>query len=162
MILFKFLIPIAQHDMKNHSQETPRAAIVPTLYLKNLSGAIEFYKNAFDAKERWRIDHEGSVHVAEMSIPPAIFRMHEEVSRDGDLSPSTLNATTIVIGLLVDDPDKLAARAIAAGATELSPVQDYEYGYRQGTISDPFGHHWCLERLDDLYKVPSMAEEGRG
>jgi PhnB protein len=145
--------------MKDHSQETPRTAIVPMLYLKNLSAAIEFYKKAFDAKERWRIDHEGNVHVAEMSIPPVIFRMHEEVSRDRQVSPSTMNATTIVIGLLVDDPDALAARAIDAGATVLSPVRDYEYGYRQGTISDPFGHHWCLERMDDLHKVPTMVEE---
>ena len=78
--------------------------------------------------------------------------MHEEVKRDNELSPSTLNATSIVIGLLVENPDELAARAVAAGATELSPVQDYDYGYRQGTIRDPFGHHWCLERMDDFYK----------
>ena len=129
------------------------------LYMKDLGAAIDFYKKAFDAKERWRIDHAGNVHVAEMSIPPVLFRMHEEVKRDNELSPSTLNATSIVIGLLVDNPDEVAAKAIAAGATELSPVQDYEYGYRQGTIRDPFGHHWCLERMDDFYKMPTMHEE---
>lgn len=129
------------------------------LYMKDLGAAIDFYKKAFDAEERWRIDHAGNVHVAELSIHPVLFRLHEEVKRDGELSPSTLNATSIVIGLLVDDPDELAAKAIAAGATELSPVQDFEYGYRQGTIRDPFGHHWCLERMDDLYKKPAMHEE---
>ncbi len=144
--------------MKDYAQHA-NAAIVPMLYMKDLSAAIEFYKKAFGAKERWRIDHAGNVHVAEMSIPPVLFRMHEEVKRDNELSPSTLNATSIVIGLLVDNPDELAARAIAAGATELSPVQDYEYGYRQGTIRDPFGHHWCLERMDDYNKVPLMIDE---
>ena len=144
--------------MKEHVEQ-PLCAIIPTLYMRDLGAAIHFYKKAFDAKERWRIDHEGNVHVAEMSIRPVLFRMHEEVKRDSELSPSTLNATSIVIGLLVDNPDELAARAIAAGATELSPVQDYEYGYRQGTIKDPFGHHWCLERMDDFYKKPSMIEE---
>ena len=143
--------------MKNSEQ--PHAAIVPMLYMKDLAAAIEFYKKAFDAVERWRIDHEGNVHVAEMSISPVLFRLHEEVKRDNELSPSTLNATSTVIGLLVDDPDTLAARAVAAGATELSPVQDFEYGYRQGTIRDPFGHHWCLEKMDDLYKVPLMIDE---
>lgn len=148
--------------MKDHSQETQPSALVPMLYLKDLSAAIEFYKNAFGATERWRVDHEGRTHVAEMSIPPVLFRMHEEVTRDRELSPSTLNGTTVVMGLLVHDPDELAARAVAAGATEISPVQDYEYGYRQGTISDPFGHHWCLERFDDLNKVPTVAEERQG
>ena len=144
--------------MKDYAQNA-NAAIVPMLYMKDLSAAIEFYKKAFDAEERWRIEHEGNVHVAEMSISPVLFRMHEEVRRESELSPSTLNATSIVIGLLVDNPDELAARAIAAGATELSPVQDFEYGYRQGTIRDPFGHHWCLEKMDDLNKVPLMIDE---
>jgi len=139
--------------------EQPRTALIPMLYMKDLAAAIDFYKKAFDAVERWRIDHEGNVHVAEMSISPVLFRLHEEVKRDNELSPSTLNATSTVIGLLVDDPDRLAARAVAAGATELSPVQDFEYGYRQGTIRDPFGHHWCLEKMDDLYKVPLMIDE---
>ena len=145
--------------MKNPQQ--PHTAIVPMLYMKDLGAAIDFYKKAFGATERWKIDHAGNIHVAEMWIPPVLFRMHEEVSREKELSPSTLNATSIVIGLLVDNPDEVAAKAIAAGATELSPVQDYEYGYRQGTIRDPFGHHWCLEKMDDLYKVPVMIDEGQ-
>jgi PhnB protein len=143
--------------MTDHSQQ-PRSAIIPMLYMKDLGAAIDFYKKAFGAEERWRIDHEGNVHVAEMFIPPVLFRMHEEVKRDKELSPSTLNATSIVIGLLVDNPDEVAARAVAAGAIELSPVQEFDYGYRQGTIRDPFGHHWCLERMDDFYKKPSMVE----
>jgi uncharacterized glyoxalase superfamily protein PhnB len=40
----------------------------------------------------------------------------------------------------------MAANAVAAGGKEISPVKDYEYGYRQGTIQDPFGHHWLLEK----------------
>ena len=143
--------------MKDHPQEIQSSVFIPMLYLKNLSDAIEFYKKAFGATERWRIDHKGNIHVAEMTIPPAIFRMHEEVSRDQQLSPLTLKGTSIVIGLLVNNPDELAARAIAAGAIELSPMQDYEYGYRQGTIRDPFGHHWCIEKLDDLKKVPVIT-----
>lgn len=143
--------------MKDAQQ--PHTAIVPLLYMKDLGAAIDFYKKAFGAKERWRIDHEGNVHVAEMSIPPILFRMHEEVKRTNELSPTTLQATSIVIGLLVDNPDEIAARAVAAGATEISPVQEFDYGYHQGTIRDPFGHHWCLERMDDFYKKPSILRE---
>jgi PhnB protein len=28
----------------------------------------------------------------------------------------------------------------------ISPAQDYDYGYRQGVVKDPFGHHWMLEK----------------
>jgi PhnB protein len=72
--------------------------------------------------------------------------MHEEVGRDNNLSPETVGGTTVVIGLLVPDPDAAVVKAVAAGGTVLSPVKDYEYGYRQGTVKDPFGHHWLIER----------------
>jgi PhnB protein len=144
--------------MKDFLQQTQIATFVPTLYMSNLSSAIEFYKEAFGAIERWRISNpDGGVHVAEMSLPPVLFRMHEEVSRDSNLSPSTMNAITIVLGLLVADPDALAERAMSAGAKEISPMKNYEYGYRQGTIVDPFGHHWCIEGLDGLTKTPSIG-----
>ena len=36
--------------------------------------------------------------------------------------------------------------AIEAGAKEISPVKDHGYGYRQGEIEDPFGHHWLIQK----------------
>ena len=121
--------------------------LAPMLYLKDLAAAIEFYTNAFDAVEQWHISNpDGSIHVAEMTIGTALFRMHEEMGGDNNLSPDTAKGTTVVLGLLVPDPDAVAAKAEAVGGTILSPVKDYEYGYRQGTIKDPFGHHWQVER----------------
>lgn len=121
--------------------------LAPMLYLKDLAAAIEFYKSAFDATEQWHISNpDGSIHVAEMTIGTAVFRLHEEVGRDNNLSPETVEGTTVVMGLLVPDPDAVAVKAEAAGGTVLSPVKDYEYGYRQGTVKDPFGHHWQIEK----------------
>jgi PhnB protein len=40
---------------------------------------------------------------------------------------------------VVDDPDAVQARAVAAGATATSPVAD-EHGWRVGRILDPHGH----------------------
>jgi len=133
--------------MKDPVLESHAAAFAPQLYMEDLPRAIEFYKSAFGAIEVRRLfNPDGSVHVAEMSIPPALFRLHQEVSRTREYSPDTLEGTTVVIGLLVDDPDEMAANALAAGGKEISPVKDYEHGYRQGTIQDPFGHHWLLEK----------------
>jgi len=128
--------------MGNHT-----ITLAPMLYLKDLAAAIEFYTNAFDAVEQWHISNpDGSIHVAEMTIGTALFRMHEEMGGDNNLSPDTAKGTTIVLGLQVPDPDVVAAKAEAAGGTILSPVKDYDYGYRQGMIKDPFGHHWQVER----------------
>jgi PhnB protein len=43
--------------------------------------------------------------------------------------------------LVVEDPDMVLKRAVAAGAAEKSPVGD-EHGWRIGRIVDPFGHEW--------------------
>ena len=62
----------------------------------------------------------------------------------GTPSPETVGGTTVRISLHVDDPDATAARAVAAGATEMFPVADQPYGMRQGRVVDPFGHHWLI------------------
>lgn len=119
----------------------------PMIYLKTVAPAIEFYKKAFGASvlRQWNND-DGSVHVAEMEIDGALFHLHEEVARIDELSPATLQGTTIAIGLFVDDVHAKMENAIAAGGKELEPVKDYDYNYRQGTFEDPFGHHWLLEK----------------
>lgn len=119
----------------------------PMLYLNKVAPAIEFYKKAFDAIElrRWSFD-DGTVHVAEMSIDGALFHMHQEITRINELSPETLKATTVAIGLFVNDPHAVMAKAVAAGGIEIDPVKDYDYDYRQGCLADPFGHHWLIEK----------------
>jgi PhnB protein len=119
----------------------------PKLYIKQVAPAIEFYKNAFGAVvlRQWNND-DGSVHVAEMSINGALFHMHEETIRNNELSPETLKGTSIAIGLFIDDPHATMSKAVSAGGTEIDPIQDYDYDYRQGTLADPFGHHWVLQK----------------
>ena len=118
----------------------------PELYFKEVAPAIEFYKKAFEAIElrRWSND-DGSVHVAEMSIDGALFHLHEETLKKNKLSPETLQGTTTVIGLFVDDPHAVMSKAVEAGGTEIDPVKDYDYGYRQESLTDPFGYQWQIQ-----------------
>jgi PhnB protein len=32
----------------------------------------------------------------------------------------------------------------------ISPLQTFEYGYRQGVVADPFGHQWLIQKRVDL------------
>jgi len=57
------------------------------------------------------------------------------------LGPRAIEGATSRTLLMVADPDTVVRRAVAAGATESSPVCD-EHGWRLGRIIDPFGHEW--------------------
>ena len=118
----------------------------PQLYIENGIMDIDFYSKAFGAIELRRFTNDdGSIHVAELFIDGALFHLHEETSKPDLLSPKKHNGITTLIGLFVPDVDAVMKRAIAAGAIETSPAQDYDYGYRQGQIKDPFGHQWLIE-----------------
>jgi PhnB protein len=95
---------------------------------------------------RWSND-EGSIHVAELTIDGAMFHLHEENPAKGLYSPLRHNGVSASMGLMVADVDSVMARALTAGAVEVSPAQDYDYGYRQGEVKDPFGHHWIIEMV---------------
>ena len=118
----------------------------PQLFIPSGVKDISFYFKAFGAVEirPWRND-DGSVHVAELSINGTIFHLHEERPMKGQLEPNKVKGVTTLIGLFVEDVDSVMNNALQAGATLLSPAQDYDYGYRQGNIQDPFGHRWMIE-----------------
>ncbi len=122
-----------------------KTAFAPLLTINNGVTNIDFYKNAFGAVENWRLNNDdGSIHVAELVIDGALFHLHEMTTQT-QVSPDTFNASTVVIGLFTADVHTLFNRAVAAGAVILSPVTDYEYGYRQGELKDPFGHQWVIQ-----------------
>ena len=64
----------------------------------------------------------------------------------GALEPITAQGVTTVIGLFVPDVEEAMHKAIIAGATEITPVTDHDYGYRQGMFKDPFGHYWQIQK----------------
>ena len=123
-----------------------KSFFAPQLYIRNGVTNIDFYKNAFGAVELRRfMNDDGTYHVSELSIDGNLFHLHEEKPGASQFSPEKINGTTTLIGLFVEDVDAVMNKAIAAGATILSPAQSYDYGYRQGEIKDPFGHHWMIE-----------------
>lgn len=128
-------------------KENKQPFFAPQLFINNGVKDISFYKNAFGATENLRFSNDdGSLHVAELSIEGAIFHLHEITAKSHFFSPEKYNGTTTIIGLFVSDVDKVMRSAIKAGAIETNPAKDYEYGYRQGEIKDPFGHHWLIQK----------------
>jgi len=126
--------------------EINKTTFAPQLYIKSGITNIDFYTKAFGAIEVMRLTNDdGSIHVAELSIDGMLFHLHEEKIKAGQFSPEHCKGITALIGLFVPDVDAVVTRAVAAGAEVVSPAQDYDYGYRQGEIRDPFGHVWMIE-----------------
>jgi PhnB protein len=118
----------------------------PELHIPNNTRNIDFYTK-FGALEHFCLrNDDGSIHVAELEINGAIFHLHETMRHFGALEPKSANGVTTVIGLFVPDVDKVMQQAIQAGATEINPAQDHDYGYRQGMFKDPFGHYWQIQK----------------
>jgi PhnB protein len=116
----------------------------PELHIPNGTTSIDFYKK-FGARENFCFrNDDGSIHVAELELNGAIFHVHETMRNA--LEPVSANGVTAVIGLFVPDVADTMQKAISAGATEINPVTDYDYGYRQGMFRDPFGHYWQVQK----------------
>lgn len=119
----------------------------PQLYIPNGTFDVSFYEKAFGAKELWRWNNtDSSIHLVEFSIGKAVFHLHEELNPVRSYTPAQKDLSTGIIGLFVTDVDAVIKSAIAAGATVTSPTLDFEDGYSQGEVHDPFGHMWIIEK----------------
>jgi PhnB protein len=129
-----------------HRQDS---VIIAVLTVEDPAAAVDFYRNAFGAVELHRNSYPDGRFVAELSIGGAHLRV-APASMDNtagpDRSPATLGGTSVRLNLLVADPDAVAARAMSAGAREIAPIADQDFGLRQGRFADPFGHHWLIGR----------------
>ena len=118
-------------------------AITPYLSVKGAAGAIAFYKKAFGAKEIMRMPGpRGTIGHAEIQIGDSRIMLADEFPEMNFRSPSSVGGTSVNIHLYVQDVDKVAKKAVAAGAKLLRPVVDQFYGDRSGSLEDPFGHVW--------------------
>jgi PhnB protein len=115
-----------------------RTRLTAMLNVLDWNAAMEFYKKAFGAVELYRVPGGG---VGQLAIDGADFWIAEESVPHKNFSPDTLGGSTERLVLVVQDPDAVFARALAAGATQVVPVKN-DYGWRLGRVVDPFGHHW--------------------
>jgi len=118
-------------------------AVTPYLSVQAAASAIAFYKKAFGAKEIMRLPGPGgTIGHAEIQIGDSRIMLADEFPEMNFRSPRSVGGTPVNIHLYVQDADKVAKKAAAAGAKLLRPVADQFYGDRSGSLEDPFGHVW--------------------
>lgn len=119
--------------------------LTPYLTVTGAENAIDFYRRAFDARELCRyFDAEGRIGHAELQIGDSRLYLSDEFQEWGALSPATLGGAATALRIYVPDADATFARAVAAGATVVRPMNDEFYGDRCGKIQDPFGYKWIV------------------
>lgn len=120
-------------------------AVTPYLIVSDACDAIDFYRRAFGAVERMRMQEgAGRVQHAELSIGDSVIMLADEVAERDIRSPSPYGGSPVSFLLYVDDVDAFAKHAIAEGITVVSEIEDKDYGDRMGTFADPFGYHWHI------------------
>ena len=120
--------------------------VTPHLVVRGASEAIEYYRKAFGAVERFRMhgpDGELIMH-AELMIGDSIIFIRDEFPNMECESPSALNGSAVTIHLYVEDADTVFSRALSEGGKVTLPLQDMFWGDRFGEIVDPFGHRWSI------------------
>jgi PhnB protein len=129
-------------SLDSPNPEDQQTSIAPMLSVRNGAKAVEFYQAAFSAIVVFRLDGDDGAVVARLSVSNAEFWVADESPEHLNFSPETLGGATTRLVMVVESPDDVFARAVAAGATVVQPVADQPYGWRVGRIVDPFGHHW--------------------
>lgn len=130
---------------------------VPYLTLRDTARAIEFYKQAFGAKEVMRLtEPSGKIGHAEISIGGSLIMLADEYPDYDMVGPESLGGSPVKIHLSVPDVDAMAARAVAAGARVLRPVADQFYGERSGQFADPFGYTWVITTTKEIVEADEL------
>ncbi|MEW6221222.1 MAG: VOC family protein [Thermodesulfobacteriota bacterium] len=120
--------------------------VTPMLVFKDARRAIEFYKKALGARERFSMpgpDGRGVMH-AELAIGNSVIMMGEEHPGEPCKSAETAGGSPVSFYVYVPDADAACRQAVAAGASSRMPVEDMFWGDRMGTVQDPFGYSWSL------------------
>jgi len=120
-------------------------SVTPYLSIKGASEALEFYKQAFNATEMFRLSMpSGEIGHADIIIGNSHIMLADQCEESTIPSPQALGGSSVGLHVYVEDVDALFAQAINAGAKEVKPVENQFYGDRTGTLEDPFGHIWFL------------------
>ena len=119
-------------------------SVQPEIWVERPATAVDFYERAFGARVLHRVG-DGEDIVAQLAVGEGAFWVGSAAESMERFSPAAIGGGTCRILVTVDDPDAFVERALAAGATETSPVA-IEHGWRLGRIVDPFGHEWEIAR----------------
>jgi len=120
-------------------------SVQPYLAVDDAAKAIDWYKQAFGATERFRMNGPGgTIGHAELQIGDSVVMLSDPFPQASTKPPKELGGTSSSVMLYVEDVDGTVKQAVDAGATVTMEVSDQFWGDRFGSVTDPFGHSWGI------------------
>jgi uncharacterized glyoxalase superfamily protein PhnB len=141
--------------MSTHTKST----VIPALRYRNAPAAIDWLCTVLGF-ERHAVHEgpDGSIGHAELSLNGGMIMLGS--ARDDEhgrrfKSPDEIDGMeTRSAYIVVADADAVHARAVAAGASIIRPVEDTPYGSREFALRDLEGHSWSVGTYDPWASHP--------
>jgi len=120
-------------------------AVSVSMIVADIKAAVSFYQKAFGFEKRGIMTGpDGKPIHAELTLRGTTLMLGPEMPEMGGRSAKTLGGSPVTLYLLVEDVDKVVAKAVKLGATPKGPVMDMFWGDRSGTVVDPDGNSWMI------------------
>ena len=130
-----------------------RSSVIPALRYRNAPAAIEWLCGVIGFSRHAVYEGEnGTIGHAELALNGGMIMLGSAKDDEHShrfKSPDELDGVeTRSVYIVVPDADAVHARAVAAGATIVRPLQNTNYGSREFAVRDPEGHTWSLGTYD--------------
>jgi len=118
-------------------------AVSPMLTVGDLKTAASFYTKAFGFTNRGMMKGpDGKPMHAELTLRGATIMLGP--AWGGAKTPQEMGGSPMRLYIIVENADKVVAKAVKLGATAKGPGMDLFWGDRVGTVVDPEGYTWMI------------------
>ncbi|MBV9276882.1 MAG: VOC family protein [Candidatus Eremiobacteraeota bacterium] len=144
--------------VSNPPEDSPR--IRAHLIYDDPGAAIEWLTRSFGLRERAKkTSAEGNVERAQLEVVDSLIT----IGRPSIHGMSPRRGVSSMLYIYIDDVDQHFARAKAAGAKIVLPLDDRPWGDRNYQAEDPEGHQWTFAQrvrdgaLDESWSKPGQS-----
>jgi PhnB protein len=120
-------------------------SVTTNLVVSDIKAAANFYKKAFGFEIRGIMKGpDGKGMHGELTLRGTALMLSPEFPQYGSKNPKNCGGSPASLYLLVENVDKVVAKALKLGGEAKGPVMDMFWGDRCGTVVDPDGYSWMI------------------
>jgi uncharacterized glyoxalase superfamily protein PhnB len=120
-------------------------AVTAALCVTDVKSAANFYQKAFGFEKRGIMNGpDGKPVHAELTLRGTTLMLGPEMPEMGARSAKNVGSSPTTLYLIVENADRVVAKAIKLGAQPQGPVADMFWGDRCGRLVDPEGYSWYV------------------
>ena len=123
------------------NRSIPDATFIPMRSYPDIDAAVTWLRDVLGAREHLRVPRARGQQRVQLTIGSGAMVV---AAWDAAAVPATGGRPPAVLMVRVPDVHTAYARALALGATGLTPPADHPDGERQASVRDPAGHAWTL------------------